>query len=234
MTPNLMIETLTITNSRALIDVHGGDFDSLCLIERNPVALAWGDCEGSVAQYLVRAGVTDYESKLRSLRYALDGNLKSDVPISKQIDTFIDLLVPGRYQLQYHKSEPNIKFIDFESSWDFSTRYDHFYPLGISLIFTQPVDKLNSARVAYYVDRISRGNRPIALTVTPANGWCEFVMDGHHKLQAYRSLKIAPSFITLCRLDAEHLLLSTLNSSCWKDHPMADHYREVKTRYDNT
>ncbi len=58
-------------DGRSVIDVRGSDFDSALLVDGQPIALIWSDCEGSIAQYMARAGTADCEDQLRALRFVL-------------------------------------------------------------------------------------------------------------------------------------------------------------------
>lgn len=224
-------ETIDLDDGLSLIDVRGGSFDSLLLVDGHPIALNWSDCQGSVGQYMARAGVTDCEDELRHLRHVLDGNLLADTPVSSQVYAFLQLFVPARYRLQYYENCQDCDYIQFDASWSHSRAHDSFYPFGHVLVFTQPVDTLNHDRVHYYLARIGDGHRPIALSATVDEGWCEFVIDGHHKLQAYRMAKAAPAFISVCRLDAPRLSAGAFNDCIGGAHPMASHYRKVKTEH---
>jgi hypothetical protein len=142
------------------------------------------------------------------------------------------LFVPGRYQLRYVESCPDCDFIEFDASWDFATRHDSFYPYGNVLVFTQSTDSLNRDQVAHYLERIRGGHRPIALTAMAADGWCEFVIDGHHKLQAYKLAGVRPTFVSVCRLDAPRLNPGSFDTYMGARHPKSPHYRNVKTIHD--
>lgn len=225
-------EIVDLADTQSLIDIRGGGFDSVLLVGGKPIALNWSDCEGSVAQYMARAGATDYEEKLQSLRRTLDGNLRSDASLQSQIYPFLELFVPGRYRLQYHIACPDCDYIEYNDKWSPQKEYDHFYPYGWVLVFTQPTDALNRERVTKYAQAIQNGHRPIALTGTVEDGWCEFVIDGHHKLQAYRNEQIKPTFISVSRLDAPRLLPDAFAGYIGTEHPMGSHYRKVKSRYD--
>jgi hypothetical protein len=186
-----------------------------------------------VAQYLARAGRAECESELRSLRHTLDGHWLPGVPISSQIFAFLQLFVPGRYQLRYVRSCADCDYIEFDASWDFARKQDSFYPYGSVLVFTQTTDTLNRDRVEYHLGRIRDGHRPIALTATVAGGWCEFVIDGHHKLRAYKLAGVRPAFVSVCRLDAPRLTPESFDTFIGPKHPKAEHYRTVKSEYDS-
>lgn len=88
-------ESITLRETLNLIDVRGRDFDTLILSRGKPLALNWHDCAGSVAQYLVRAGVADYDNELASLRHVLDGNIDSEVELGPQVELFYSYWLRG-------------------------------------------------------------------------------------------------------------------------------------------
>lgn len=225
--PPPRIELFELADGLSFIDVRGGADGSLLLVDGKPISLHWCDCEGSVAQYLVRAGSTDCENKLRMIRHVLDGNINSGQPISAQILPFLELFVPGLYKLQQQQCYEGWACVEFDSSWDSATSHGGFYPFDSTLIFTQSVDSLNQERVDHYALAITNGARPIALTATSNTAWCDFVLDGHHKLQAYKLVNVRPEIISVSRLNAPALASDTF--TCWFDanHPLADHYRKA-------
>ena len=225
-------EIFDLATGHSLIDVRGGGFDSALSVGGRPIVFNWCDCEGSVGQYLARAGRIDCEKELRSLRHTLDGNWLPDVPISSQIYPFLELFVPGHYRLRRVESCPDCDTTEFDAAWDFARSHDSFYPFGTTLVFTQSTDSLDHNRVAHYVERIRCGHRPIALTATAAEGWCEFVLDGHHKLTAYKMAGVAPTFVSVCRLDAPRLTPESFEDFIGAGHPLSRHYRKVKSKHD--
>ena len=216
-----------------IIDVRGRDFDSALLVAGKAIALNWmSDPVGHLGQYLVRAGRTNYESKLAALRHTLEGNLCGDVPLSSQLHAFLELLVPGQYLIQYHSEFAPFKCLEYKANLD-PTVYDHFYPSRDPLlVFTQPSDTLNQDRVSHYVKTIQSGQRPIAITARVDLGVCDFVLDGHHKLQGYKTTRIAPAVIRICRINAPRLSAASFEKYFRVKHPMSSHYRQVKTKYD--
>jgi hypothetical protein len=225
-------EEYELVAGRSLIDVRGGGFDSVLLVGGRLIVLNWCNCAGSVEQYLARAGRADCESELRTLRYALEGNWSCEAPISSRIFPFLELFVPGRYRLRPVVSCPDCEYIEFDSSWEFARGHEEFYPFGRVLVFTQSTDALDRGRVGHYREVIRRGRRPIALTATVEDGWCEFVVDGHHKLQAYKAEGVRPTFVSVSRLGAPRLTPASFDAHIGRGHPLSAHYRDVKARYD--
>lgn len=225
-------ETIQLSAGRSLIDVRGDGFEELLLVGGQPIAMNWADCAGSVAQYLVRGGETNCEESLRSLRHLFEGNFQHEIPISTQIHPFLQLFSPAQYRLQFHASCPVSSYLLFDAAASQATNFDHFYPFDEhSLVFTRPTETLNQERIAYFAKRIEDGFRPIALTASVEKGWCNFVLDGHHKLQAYQLAKTDPSLIDVCRLKAPGLSVETFCGYLGANHPLAAHYRNVKTEY---
>lgn len=225
-------EIFDLVDGHSLIDVRGSDFDSALLVGGQLIVLNWDDCGGTVAQYLARAGRTDCEQELQSLRQTLEGRWAGDTPISSRISPFLGLFVPGRYRLCYVEACPNCDYVEFDASWDHAQQHGGFYPSGQVLVFTQASDTLNPDRVAHYRASIRGGHRPIALTATVEGGWCDFVIDGHHKLLAYKCEGVRPTFVSVCRLDAPPLNSDPFDAYIGARHPLSGHYRSVKTTYD--
>lgn len=90
---------------------------------------------------------------------------------------------------------------------DFST-YGFHVGSGVNLIATQPLDVIEEERVKFYENEIISGKRPFAIIVEK---YCQvldnvhdkslyselFVLDGHHKLLAYRKLNIYPPILNI-------------------------------------
>ncbi|MFM9986324.1 MAG: toxin-antitoxin system YwqK family antitoxin [Flavobacteriales bacterium] len=95
-------------------------------------------------------------------------------------------------------------------------------------IATRPETELEPSRIAYYVAKIQKGERPFAiLTAAQSNQNHEeyFVLDGHHKLRAYEQLKIRPPFALITRIfndnqtsDFDLELLAESLYPCHMDH----------------
>ncbi|MCE3227434.1 MAG: hypothetical protein K0S32_1985 [Bacteroidetes bacterium] len=97
---------------------------------------------------------------------------------------------------------------------DFTTNsyYDEY---GKNLLATQPKSEIDSARVKFFEQEILSGKRPAAIVFNccfgsengEGSGRTDYsmlsdyyVLDGHHKLQAYENLKINPSIIEITHL----------------------------------
>ena len=223
----LTSESVTLGKTLNLIDVRGCDFDTLILSRGEPLAINWNDGAGSVAQYLVRAGAPDFEDELASLRHALDGNIDSNAALATQVDLFLKLLAPATYRLTIESFKIS-EMIEPREEWNPMKDYEYFYPTDVTLVLTQPTSSLDSAKVREYVAKIKAGERPIALAVTTEDAWCNYIIDGHHKLVAYRRLNTRPRVITAYRMSPPPLPRDTFNEWFPANHPLALHYQKNK------
>jgi len=88
-------------------------------------------------------------------------------------------------------------------NWQYSSFFDYttsiFYPFDdFNFFATESKTKLNEERIKYFEERIKKGERPFALVYrafyTIFDEYSnEYVLDGHHKLEAYKNLKIPPA-----------------------------------------
>lgn len=202
------------------IDLKGDDFDCIISFRGKPYAINWCDCEGSVGQYLVRTGVKGYKKDLRQLRRVLANGLDSKMKISDQIYPLLRLFKYGNLHLSNYVAE----------QWDIlsgdQSGQEWYYPYGNTFVPTQAAKDLDKGTVERYVLEISGGARPLVVTASVEGGWCEFVIDGHHKLEAYNRLKVAPNVLNIAKPKSKLPMeegLRILNGS-----PSMQTYKRVK------
>lgn len=73
---------------------------------------------------------------------------------------------------------------------------------GQALVVTDRWPPHDRATVDAYASRISGGARPAAVTVRPPGGGPRYLIDGHHKLAAYRRTGVAPLLVEITREQA--------------------------------
>jgi hypothetical protein len=110
----------------------------------------------------------------QSLRIALaTGQLRR--PLATTLGPVLDLLVDGDYRV----SGPER------------------VPAGQELTPTDAWPPSDEARVGYYRTAIRTGHRPVAVVL--AGGERELIIDGHHKIAAYRAEEVAPAVVRITR-----------------------------------
>jgi hypothetical protein len=222
--------TIDVPHGSAVIDVRGnGDFDVALFLRGQPVALNWCDCQGSVGQYLVWSGRTDFASDLAAVRDALSGEDAEHVLALSDLQPVLDLFAPGRYQLFYTDAAQGIDYLEYGQARAPSDHWCDYYPHFRSLVLIQAVSALNLERVEHFAERIRAGKRPVVLTATAPGAWCEFVIDGHHKLRAYRNTKVPPRIVSIVRLDPPELPANTFDTHFGATHQLASEYRNHKS-----
>jgi uncharacterized protein (TIGR02996 family) len=199
------LDLVFLDEGKGLIEVRGGEEDTVLLVEGNPVALNWNDCCGSVGQYLVFTGHTCGSDYVRQLGEFVAGEVDEGRPLAEQIEPLLALFAPGMYSISYTPSAvaETVGTLEYSRQASANRELVEYYPSGMrNLVCTQTRESLNEERVAFYGKRIRSQQRPIVLTTSAAGAWCEFVIDGHHKLAAYNRQRVRPSILGIVRWNA--------------------------------
>jgi len=104
----------------------------------------------------------------------------------------------------------------------------NYYPFGRTLVATQVDGLLDSERVKYFQSQIRAKARPIVITTSVDGAWCEFVIDGHHKLEAYTRESVPPSVIQIERLYPTTISLEMGVGFLLRGHAGIKEYRRMK------
>jgi hypothetical protein len=122
-------------------------------------------------------GFLDVNTRVRaelpqSLRIALaTGQLRR--PLATTLGPVLDLLVDGDYRVSGPERLADERELTPTDTWP-------------------PSDE---ARVGYYRTAIRTGHRPVAVVL--ADGDRELILDGHHKIAAYRAEAVAPAIVRI-------------------------------------
>lgn len=222
----------TLQGGEGLFEILSGSwFDEALLFRGAPVALLWCDCGGSVARYLVRSRRSlDVNSEIRHLRHVTDGGFDPGQPIASQIAPLLALFTDGQYLLTYRTVNHRCEVIGFEEASSLFNHRDYFYPCD-ALVTTRPSMGLASSRIEYYRSRIGAGLRPVILTVLV--GYVEIVLDGHHKLSAYRAVGVNPAIVCIGR-DEEPAVSPEIAQQAFSEAPSYyQGYLDLKRKYDH-
>jgi hypothetical protein len=108
----------------------------------------------------------------QSLRIALaTGQLRR--PLATTLGPVLDLLVDGDYRVSGPERLPENRQLTPTDTWP-------------------PSDE---SRVGYYRTAIRTGHRPVAVVLAGAES--ELIIDGHHKIAAYRAEEVAPAVVRI-------------------------------------
>jgi hypothetical protein len=225
--PGARLDLAIVGDGKGLIEVRGGQVETVLLVEGRPVALNWDDCQGSVGQYLVFTGHTRGSDYARQLVEFVEGGRT----LAEQIGPLLALFAPGTYGLEYTPSAALESATTFEypSGSSADRELIGYYPADQrNLVCTQTRESLDEKRVAFYGEQIRAGRHPIVLTVSAEGAWCEFVIDGHHKLVAYDREQVTPAVLDIVRWQAPEISLKEGLGILPPGHPGVKEYRRMK------
>lgn len=210
-----MIE-VEINKGQNIIDIYFDDFAS-CLVVKKALAVNWYDCRGSIGEYY---SISDFSTEERDFYTNTINNILSEGNDFEQfeiIKEFLNLFSNGKYSI--NKYTANISDLDFLQSDSITYSKDTpenerfsgwFYPDWNSefeaKIFSITNDKIDPNRVEYYCQLIKNGIRPTILTFEVHNQISGnysrgYVLDGHHKIEAYLRLKENIPIINIIKVE---------------------------------
>jgi uncharacterized protein (TIGR02996 family) len=225
------LDLVCLSEGKGLIEVRGGPMETVLLVEGKPVALNWDDCAGSVGQYLVYTGHTCGSEYVRQLGEFVAGEVEESRPLAEEIEPLLAVFVPGTYCLTYTPSTvvESIVTVEYYSQFSVNRELVNYYPYEQrNLVCTQTRESLNEERVAYYCKQIRAKERPVVLTTSAEGAWCEFVIDGHHKLEAYGRERVKPATLGIVCLKAPAISLKEGISFLPRGHRGVTEYRRMK------
>jgi uncharacterized protein (TIGR02996 family) len=229
--PGARVDLVFVGDGRGLIEVRGGQEDTVLLVEGRPVALNWDDCCGSVGQYLVFTGHTRGADYARQLAELVRGELDGGRPLAELVEPLLALFAPGTYCLGYTPSPAveSAATLEYPDRPGADRELVGYYPADQrNFVCTQPSESLDEGRVTYYREQVRAGRRPVVLTASAEGAWCEFVIDGHHKLAAYNREGVRPAVLGIVRWHAPGISLDEGLGWLPRDHPGVNEYRRMK------
>ena len=176
------------------------------------------------------SGHTRGRDYVRELGELVAGNVDEGRPLAEQIEPLLALFAPGTYGLSYTPSAAveSVATFDHPGRPSADDEFGGYYPFDRNLVGTQPRASLNEGRVDYYREQIRGGLRPIVLTASAERAWCEFVIDGHHKLAAYNREQVRPAVLGIVRWQAPGISLDEGLGWLPRGHPGVNEYRRMK------
>jgi uncharacterized protein (TIGR02996 family) len=225
------LDLVVLAEGKGLIEVRGGEPETVLLVEGKPVALNWDDCRGSLGQYLVHTGHTCGSEYVRHLGAIVAGEIDEGRPLAEQIEPLLALFVPGTYCITYTPSAVvrDIATLEYASQSSANRGPVGYYPAEQRiLVCTQTRESLDVERVAFYRKQIRAQQRPIVLTTSAEGAWCEFVIDGHHKLEAYNQEGVQPAILGIVRWKAPTISLEEGLRFLPRGHRGVKEYRRMK------
>jgi hypothetical protein len=220
-------EVFNLKEGLGEIILYGDERESLICFSNKPVAFVWPDFGGSVAQLLSRTvSYYDYKDTLEKIRQVVEqGKKYDDVPLSETLYGLLTLFEKGQYLIgEYQIDDYEL----FDVKQTISSPFN-YYPWGWSFIMTKPKNKLNEFTIQEHMEKIQNGKKlKVIITSVYGNGTL-YVLDGHHKLEAYKRLNVYPHIIEIVSVLSKPLNLE-IGCSMLKNYSKVI-YKKLKKEY---
>jgi hypothetical protein len=195
-----MKEIISIYNGRGIIHLKGGPSETILYVKKKPRIACFYAEIGTVWRYQIGEEIDEnllgenyqYEKIVKS------GDIDDEESLSKQFSHITQLLTNGSYELHLCEFSWEIDILPAISKTDKSPYYDVY---GGTAEVTATQKYLNEDVIGEYKERINNGLRPIIILIKIKDSWAIYVIDGHHKFQAYKESKVNPRALIISKLD---------------------------------
>ena len=201
-----LVETVEIFDGLGVFEIRGGlnadgrgRFESCLFFEARPIVLSFPDYQGSIGQYLVESDDHEYQQAARQLISLQNLELGTDTSLAAQLQPLLKLFSSGTYKIVYHWLEDDWCVGDLPRTE--KPIESSYYPNITVLVRTVASEELDVARVLWWRDEIASGKRPPIVTVKQEGAECSFIIDGHHRLEAYIMLSLSPPVVAIQSLN---------------------------------
>lgn len=201
---SLGYRVLEVRNGDGTLSVGGHDGASALRVGWRPLIVEGYTGSGSIDRFAIRTRDAEFRSSLRELRGRLRYAAEDTDPV-ELARPILRLLQPGHYGVRTWR-DANVHIEPFgENGTAWWYPYEPIGTEGTAVIPTDSWPPRDEATLTGYVDAIEDGDRPLAVILRSEPPGDEqdcaaFLIDGHHKLAAYRRTGIAPHFLDIARL----------------------------------
>ncbi|HEX2145738.1 MAG TPA: hypothetical protein VHG10_14655 [Glycomyces sp.] len=201
---SLGYRVLQVRDGDGTLSIGGHDGASALRVGWRPLIVEGYTGSGSIDRFAIRTRDARFRSALRELRDRLRRPVADTDPV-ELAGPILGLLQPGHYGVRIWRGanvhiEP---FGDNGTAWWYP--YEPIGTEGTAVIPTDAWPPQGDETLESYVESIEHGERPLAVILRSEPPGDEqdcaaFLIDGHHKLAAYRRTGIAPHFLDIARL----------------------------------
>jgi hypothetical protein len=196
-------ETCHLSQSKGILHLKGNSNQSVLYVKKQARAITFYVYGNTIWQYY--AGREIHEELLPNFyqyeEIVNQGKIDLQQPLAMQFEPVLALLTNGYYELQYKEWHTIKIFSTF--SRKATTCDTDFYPFGNEILATQT--HLDKFTVENYKTQIRSGKRPITVLLHHKEADHYFIIDGHHKLHAYKELEIKPFILLISKLDCKDI-----------------------------
>ncbi|MET7417655.1 hypothetical protein [Dactylosporangium sp. NPDC005555] len=209
--------TVDVTDGLGVVEVLGNDAASVLYLSGTPVWVHAYDCHGSVGELAARAGDAGWDASrpagLSALRdwlaepgLLVERGRRGRWPVDRVHGLRIEPLLPllrlfcsGRYLVSARTMSPTVTVFDrVDADWfGWYPGYGSGFDDEEYILATDRWPPPGLGTVEEHRARIARGIRPALVAAGPPGGAGRYLLDGHHKLAAYRKARVRPLVIDI-------------------------------------
>ncbi len=188
-------ERVILNNPNGRIGVTESEFSCALQVDNEIVGAYWHDCEGSVGQCVWLSEI-DCIQKIATWKSIINyGDIQKGT-LSEIFQPVTNSLVSGTYDLILDDEEFEWEItLPSEKNKRKNGYYEEVYPWDAQIISTLPSSQIDFSRIEYFQNIIKNHGRPIAITISNRNNYCSYILDGHHKFEAYKREKKFPRIL---------------------------------------
>jgi len=215
-------ELINVIDGTGRLQVRGTIWAFGLFVDDQPVAANWDYGAGSIGQCFYRVADCSLEQSAAMARDAVRDASPPDRPLADRFWPLLNQLASGAYRLDYDEAGSGLDFEELKYTSDMATsgrfnEYVNYSPFDRRLLPTQSTDTRDQPCLLDWAVAIESGQRPTVITTMIDGADSEFILDGHHKLDAY---KLAG--VQLRRLAIVPLTPPPIRSQDWPDGQLLD------------
>lgn len=201
---SLGYRVLEVRDGDGTLSVGGHDGASALRVGWRPLIVEGYTGSGSIDRFAIRTRDAAFRGSLRDLRGRLRHPTRDTDPV-ELARPILRLLQPGHYGVRIWR-DANVHIEPFgENGTAWWYPYEAIGTEGTAVIPTDTWPPRDEDTLDGYVDAIEEGDRPLAVILRSEppgdeQDCASFLIDGHHKLAAYRRTGINPHFLDIARL----------------------------------
>ncbi|MES2947603.1 MAG: hypothetical protein V4858_03580 [Pseudomonadota bacterium] len=231
--PTLRSETVNLAGNLGSLGIRGGNFEAALIVSGQITAFHWCDCRGSVGQNLVRSVGVNGLASVQLFRCSVEDEISRETTLASHFAVVLAVLEPGHYMLTLEDIPADSYTVEFSRVVVSELEESCFYPGFGAMVATQREPSMSSQRVEDYIRAIEAGARPTVITLSTTGAWSEFILDGHHKLKAYRVADVQIRRLAITRLDSQRLPLEDALQFLPEAGPLRQHLRLHRPKMPN-
>ena len=212
-------ESWTQTNGAGVLQIGGVEFQTFggntleiaLLLNGEPLVIDFHDGGGSIGRFAFLVDDAQPEIVAQVEHHAALGFV-DEVPLSEQIAPLLALMDNGDYTLTLAPLDSETVVCSFDeydsktgrSMWYYPWSYprDGYNHRSPVLLLTQWEMALSDETIERYVVAINRGEYPALISMGAKDVPARFLLDGHHKMAAYRKCGKVP---VVLHIEAEQM-----------------------------